>query len=47
MLKKYFNKKVIYQGNVCRLGDVYIDLQKITSNQRLIDMYICGLLINN
>ncbi len=46
-IKEYFNQKVMYGGEICRLGDVYLDLQKITSNQRLIDIYICGLLRNN
>lgn len=40
---EHLKQKFFYGGKIETLGAIIIDLQKITSNQRCIDVYIIGL----
>lgn len=43
MVNNYFNKKYCYGGELWRLGDIIIDLQKVMPNQKCVDRYLQGM----
>ena len=45
MRDSFLNKIYCYGGELWRLGDIIIDLQKIMPNQKCIDRYLQGLLL--
>lgn len=46
MIDKILTQKYMYGGELCQLGDIILDLQKLTNNQRQIDAYLMGLFRN-
>jgi len=45
MKNSFINKMYRYGGELWRLGDIIIDLQKIMPNQKCVDRYLQGLFL--
>ena len=46
MTSEFLEQKYLYGGEICSLGSIITDLQRIAPNQKCVDMYIVGLLSN-
>lgn len=43
MLNNFLHRKYLYNGKPEKLGNIIIDLHKITNDQKKIDSYMAGL----
>lgn len=43
--KEYLEQRFLYGGEIKKLGDIILDLQRIAPNQQCIDRYLQGLFL--